>query len=301
MKVFKTSSISKKFHNSVVAIGNFDGVHLGHKKIISEGRKIAKKNKISFGILSFEPLPLMHFNKNLNNYRLNNIEQKIKILKKLGVDFCVLQKFNKKFSNYSYRKFIKDTIHQKLKTKFVLVSNNFKFGKNREGNIYKLKEYEKKYNYKLKLISPQSFKKKKISSTLIRKYLKKGKIKKANKLLGRKWSIIGKVSKGNKRGRKIGFKTCNIKIQKYIFPLKGVYAVNVFYKNKLKNGIANFGQRPTFKGKKPLLEVNIFGFNKNLYKKELEIEFKKFIRKEKKFNNILQLKKQIKMDIKKAK
>ena len=104
----------------------------------------------------------MHFNKNLNNYRLNNIEQKIRILKKIGVDFCVLQKFNKKFSNYSYRKFIKDTIHQKLKTKFVLVSNNFKFGKNREGNIYKLKEYERSIIISSNLFLHKALKKKNI-------------------------------------------------------------------------------------------------------------------------------------------
>ena len=181
------------------------------------------------------------------------------------------------------------------------MSKNFKFGNKREGDVSKLKKFEKKFFYKTIITPPLKKKKKTISSTIIRKLLKNGKIKKANYLLNRKWEIIGKVIKGSQRGRKIGFPTCNILLKKYIIPKFGVYAVNVKINNISKKGIANIGYRPTFNGKKLLLEVNIFGIKKNLYNKNINVIFNKFIRPEKKFNNIIELKNQIKKDIKQAK
>ena len=135
---------------------------------------------------------------------------------------------------------------------------------------------------------------------MIRKLLKKGNLRKANILLDRKWEIIGKVVKGSQRGRKLGFPTCNILLKKYVIPKFGVYAVNVKINNILKKGIANVGHRPTFNGKKLLLEVNIFGIKKNLYNKNINVIFNKFIRPEKKFKNLNHLKKQIEIDINKA-
>ena len=189
-------------------------------------------------------------------------------------------------------------MHKRIGCKYLYVSKNFKFGKNREGDVAKLKKYERKFFYKTIVTNPLKKKKKTISSTIIRKLLKKGKVINSNRLLGRKWEIIGKVIKGSQRGRKIGFPTCNIFIKKYIIPKFGVYAVNVKINNTLKKGIANIGYRPTFKGKKLLLEVNIFGIKKNLYNKYIIVIFNKFIRPEKKFKNLLELKNQIKKDIK---
>lgn len=160
---------------------------------------------------------------------------------------------------------------------------------------------KKKFFYKTIITPPLRKRKKTISSTIIRKLLKSGELKKANYLLNRKWEIIGKVIKGSQRGRKIGFPTCNILLKKYIIPKFGVYAVNVKINNISKKGIANIGYRPTFNGKKLLLEVNIFGIKKNLYNKTINVIFNKFIRPEKKFNNIIELKNQIKKDIKQAK
>ena len=301
MKIFKSTSISKNYKDSVIAIGNFDGVHVGHKKVLNAAYKKAKKMKKKFGLLTFEPVPVMFFNKKILNHRLDILSQKISNLKKEKLDFVIIQKFNKKFSKLNYKDFIYKILFQKIKCKFLYVSKNFKFGNKREGNVSKLKKFEKKFYYKTIITPPLKKKRKTISSTIIRKLLKNGEIKKANYLLNRKWEIIGKVIKGSQRGRKIGFPTCNILLKKYIIPKFGVYAVNVKINNISKKGIANVGYRPTFNGKKLLLEVNIFGIKKNLYNKKINVVFNKFIRPEKKFNNIIELKNQIKKDIKQAK
>ena len=209
----------------------------------------------------------------------------------------IIINFNKLFSNISSEDFIKKILVKNIKCKYVFVSQNFRFGKKRHGDINTLRNLEKKYFYKTIVTSPYQKKNKIISSTLIRKIISKGNIEKANKLLGRAWSVEGEVIKGRQRGRKIGFPTCNIKLDDYILPRIGVYSVKVEYKNFKKKGIANLGYRPTFGGKKLLLEVNIFGIKKNLYKKILKISFIKLIRPEKKFKNINELKLQIKKDI----
>ena len=160
---------------------------------------------------------------------------------------------------------------------------------------------KKNITLKILLLNPIKKKNKIISSTFLRKKIRLGKIDEVNKLLNRNWSINGKVIKGQRRGRKIGFPTCNLKLNDYVVPKLGVYAVKVKSKNFYKNGIANIGYRPTFNGQNLLLETNIFGINKNLYNKVISINFKKFIRPEKKFRNLKHLKKQIKLDIKQAK
>ena len=301
MKIFKNLIISKKYHNSVIAIGNFDGVHIGHKKVLKAAFKKAKKTKKKFGLLTFEPLPVMFFNKEIKNHRIDSFQQKRLNLIKEKLDFLIVQKFNKKFSNINYKTFISKILSNKIKCNYIYVSKNFRFGNKREGNVKKLKHYEKKYSFKTIITNPIKSNAKTVSSTIIRNLLKMGNLKKANYLLNRKWEIEGKVIKGAQRGRKIGFPTCNIILKNYIIPKFGVYAVNVKINKTLKKGIANIGYRPTFNGKKLLLEVNIFNFKRNLYNKNINVIFNKFIRPEKKFKNILQLKNQIKKDIRLAK
>ena len=301
MKIYKNANLNKKYHKGVIAIGNFDGIHLGHQKVINEARKKAKSKKLPFGIITFEPVPVMYFNSKIKNHRINSLEQKINQLKKLKLDFLIIIKFNKIFSSLTAEKFIKEIIYNKTKCSFLYVSKNFKFGYKRKGNIQTLKKYEKLYNFKCLIIRPYKKNKKIISSTLIRKKIINGKIREANTLLNREWNIKGKVIKGRQLGRKIGFPTCNLQLNDYIVPRNGVYAVKVKGSNFNKKGIANVGFRPTFNGKKLLLETNIFGIDKNLYNKEIDISFKKFIRREKKFKDLEHLKKQIKIDIKKAK
>ena len=301
MKIYQNLKINKKHQNSVVAIGNFDGVHLGHQKVINHAQKKAKKNKLPFGIITFEPMPVMFFNKKIKNHRINSLTQKKNLLKKLRLDFLIIVNFNKKFSKLLPKDFIEKIVFKKAKCKFVYVSNNFKFGYKRQGNTKTLKKYSNIYNYKTVITNPFKKINKIISSTIIRKKISQGKIYEINKLLNRNWRIQGKVIKGDKRGRKIGFPTCNVKILDYVIPKLGVYAVKVKTRKFVKKGIANIGYRPTFNGQNLLLEVNIFGINKNLYNKEINVDFRKFIRSEKKFKSLEQLKKQIKIDIIQAK
>ena len=301
MKIYRNTNLKNKHCKGVLAIGNFDGIHLGHQKVIRDAKQKANKNKLPFGIMTFEPMPVMFFNKKIKNHRINSLDQKINQFKKLKLDFLIIRKFNKKFSRLTAEKFIEKIIFKKTNCKFLYVSNNFRFGFKRKGNIRTLKKFGKKFNYRNLIIKP--FKKKNIviSSTLIRKKIREGKIKEVNKLLNRNWSVDGKVIKGKKRGRKIGFPTCNLKMGNYVIPRFGVYAVKVKTSEFYKNGVANVGYRPTFNGQSLLLETNIFGINKNLYNKVISVSFKKFIRPEKKFKNFEYLKKQIKFDIKKAK
>ena len=301
MKVYNNPNLNKKHCNGVIAIGNFDGLHLGHQKVIKEAKQKAKKNRIPFGVMTFEPVPVMFFNSKIKNHRINSLDQKKTQLKKFKLDFLIIIKFNKIFSSQSAEEFIKKIIFKKTKCQYLYVSKNFKFGFKRQGNIKTLKKFEKKYNFKNIVTKPFKKSNKIISSTLLRNKIRLGKIEEVNKLLNRNWSINGMVIKGQRRGHKIGFPTCNLKLRDYVVPKLGVYAVKVKGKNFFKNGIANIGYRPTFNGKNLLLETNIFGINKNLYNKVISVYFKKFIRSEKKFRNLKQLKKQIKLDLKEVK
>ena len=301
MKIYNNTNLNLKHKKAVVAIGNFDGLHLGHQKVINEAKIVAKKFKLPFGVITFEPMPAMFFNKKIKNHRINSLNQKKNGFKKLKLDFLIIIKFNKKFSSLTAEEFIEKIIYKKINCKYLYISRNFKFGFKRKGNLNTLKSFEKKFGYESVITKPYKKDKKIISSTMIRNKIASGKINQANKLLGRKWSIEGQVMAGEKRGRKIGFPTCNLKLNNYVIPQLGVYAVKVSGNNFVKKGIANIGFRPTFNGQGLLLETNIFGINKNLYNKVINVHFKKFIRKEKKFQNIEELKKQIKIDIQKAK
>mgnify|MGYP001365349001 CR=1 FL=1 len=294
MKIFNNFKISKKFKRSSLAVGNFDGVHKGHQKVF----KYAKSKKSKFGILTFSPLPVMFFNKKIKNYRLASEDEKFRLLKKFGVDFVVNIKFNKTFSKITAENFIKNIIYKKINPKNVFVSNNFKFGNKRAGNVKLLKKFENKYDYRLFKINPYKYKKKIVSSTRIRKFLQSGNIKLANKLLSRTWLIDGIVIKGKKIGRKLGYRTCNINIKNYVLPKSGIYAVRVMIENtKMYQGVAYLGSRPTFSGKEIFLEINIFGIKKNLYRKKLRVYFVKFIRIDKKFQSSLALVKQMNKDV----
>ena len=303
VKHYSNFNIQKKHKGSIVLIGNFDGLHLGHQKLFKLAQSYKKKYNLKIGVINFDPIPKMFFNKNLKNFRLSNIEQKIKLLSKFKVDFVITKKFDKKFSKINALNFIIQILKKKLNTKFIFVSNNFRFGNQREGNVSLLIENEKTYNYKVVKPLPLTKNKKIVSSSLIRNLLENGFLEKANKLLDRNWTIEGIVQKGRQVGKKIGFPTCNIDIHNYVLARPGVYAVKVLRKNNTKylKGIANLGFRPTFNQKKILLEVHLFNFSGNLYNKLLSVEFLKFIRKEKKFKNVNQLKAQIKTDLKIAK
>ena len=299
VKHYTNFNIQKIHKGSIILIGNFDGLHLGHQKLFRVAESYKKKYNLKIGVVNFNPMPKMFFNKSLKNFKLSNINQKIKLLSNLKVDFVITKKFDKKFSKIKASNFVIQILNKKLSSKFIFVSNNFRFGNKREGNVNLLKKYEKLFNYKVVKPEPLIKSKKIVSSSLIRNLLEKGKLNRANNLLNRNWSIQGIVRKGRQIGKKIGFPTCNIDIQDYVLAKPGVYAVKVLRKNNNKylKGIANLGYRPTFNQKKILLEVHLFNFSGNLYNKLLSVEFLKFIRKEKKFKNVNQLRVQIKKDL----
>ena len=303
VKLYNNFNIEKSYKRSIILIGNFDGVHLGHQKLFKLAQSYKKKYNLKIGVINFDPMPKMFFNKTLKNFRLSSINQKLNSLDTLDIDFIITKKFDKIFSKTKSINFIKNILSQKLNARFIFVSNNFRFGNKREGDVDLLIKNEQIYNFKVVKPKPLIVNKKMVSSSLIRSYLEKGILEKANKLLNRKWSIEGIVQKGRKVGKKIGFPTCNIDIKDYVLAKPGVYAVKVLRKNNPNyiKGIANLGYRPTFNQKKILLEVHLFNFSGNLYNKYLSVEFLKFIRKEKKFKNVNQLKTQIKIDLNIAK
>ena len=299
MEIFKNTIIPKRYKSSAIAIGNFDGVHKGHQKVFKQAKKYSKKNKIKFGVLTFSPLPVMFFNRNIKNYRLVSENKKLQLFEKYGVDFVINIKFNKIFSKITAEKFIKDIVFKKINPRLIFVSNNFKFGNKRKGNVHLLKRFSKKYDYRLINTLVLKHKGKVVSSTLIRKSLQNGHLDLANALLSRTWFIEGVVKSGKKIGKKQGYPTCNINIKNYVLPKIGIYAVKVLIgkHKKILNGIAYLGYRPTFGGKKIVLEVYIFGINKNLYKRRLRVYFLKFIRGEQKFKNLSSLTKQMNKDV----
>ena len=195
IKIFSGFNIPQNYHNSIILIGNFDGVHLGHQKLFKKAREYKKKYRAKVGVITFNPIPKMFFNKNLKNFKLMNLSQKIDSFKKQKVDFLINQKFSKNFSKIKADVFIKKYLKKKINTRFLFVSNNFKFGNKRKGDTKLLKLYEHECNYKLIIPPPLKKNNKTISSTLIRKLLSKGNLSKANKYLSRHWEIEGKIEK----------------------------------------------------------------------------------------------------------
>ena len=300
MKIYSNiNSVDKKFINSVLAIGNFDGVHLGHQELLKKAYIFARKINKKFGIFTFDPLPKDFFNRTDN--KILNINDKIDVVKKFRADFFIKQNFNRNFSKISHDNFAKIILLKKLAVHSIFVGKDFKFGFKRKGNIFFLKKLSENNNFKIFIINFKKFNNYKISSSKIRSLIQAGKVNLAHKIMGRPWSISGKVIQGKKYGRRIGFPTANIKIFNQIKPLFGVYSVKIVFNKKTYKGIANFGVRPTFGSSSPVLEVNVFGKNHNFYNKNIKVLFIDFIRKEKKFKNSAMLVRQIKKDIKVAK
>ena len=299
MKIFDSTTIPRKYKRSAIAIGNFDGVHKGHQKVFQRTKKFSQKNKIKFGILTFTPLPVMFFNKKIKNYRLVSENQKLKLFEKYGVDFIINIKFNRNFSKIHAETFVEKIIYKKINPQFISVSNNFRFGRKRKGDVNLLKKFSYKYDYRLLNIRTLKYKGIIVSSTRIRKSLQNGKIHLANELLSRTWFVDGLVKKGKKLGRELGYRTCNMHIKNYILPKIGIYVVKVLIENNKKtySGVAYLGSRPTFGGKEVFLEINLFGIKKNLYKKKLKVYFLKFIRGDQKFKNSAKLIRQMNKDV----
>ena len=289
--------------NINLAIGNFDGVHLGHQKIIDELIEYSKIKNCSSAILSFKPHPRQFFSDEYRNFQIITEEEKIYLLDKQGIDHYFSLLFNENIASMSPKDFITKILVEKLHSKHLIVGYDFKFGKDRKGNASLLQEQSKILEFDMNIIQPitSNYNAVAYSSSLIREFIKDGNMEKANLFLGRNWSMQGTVIKGNKRASAMNFPTANLVPGELIHPKKGVYAIRARYLDKWSNGIANFGARPTVDGKKLLLEAHLFEFNQNIYGKELTVEFLTFIREEKKFDNFALLTEQIQKDIQLAK
>ncbi len=296
MKIFTSVSHFKRIKKKVaLTIGVFDGLHIGHQKLIKKTVEIAKKIKGVSAVLTFNIHPEKLLNKKNKIEILKDTETKINRLKKLNVDVVLIQKF-KEIMSLSAVAFIKDYILKNINLYCLVVGKDFVFGKYKAGDIKLLEGLSRKFNFKLIIIPDIKINNKKISSTLIRKYLKEGNIRLVEKMLGRKYSITGTVV----HGRHLGFKypTANIKLEYENIPASGVWAVQVLYKGKKYLGAANIGTAPTLKREeKALLEVYIYNFHKMIYGEKLRIIFIKKIRDEKKFKSYDLLVKKVDSDI----
>ena len=296
MKVVREISDIRIDTGSALTVGSFDGVHLGHKSIFENLIAISEKQNLESVIITFDPHPRKVLGTADKNFKLlTNLDEKIELFEQIGIDQIVIITFTKEFSKLSYRQFVENILVEKLNVREMVIGYDHHFGKDREGGIDKLIELGKIHGFSVKQISPFTTNSKTISSSLIRQLLEEGEIEIANEFLGRQYSIEGKVVKGDGRGREIGFPTANIQLEDEdkVIPKRGVYAVDVVYENKLFKGMMNIGNRPTFNFDPLTLEVHIFKFNVNIYDAFIKIRFKKYIREEKKFSNVNELKTQL--------
>lgn len=283
----------------VVTIGTFDGVHIGHQKILSRLIELAKKHAGETVLLTFWPHPrFILSNGNSDLKLLSTFEEKASYLKKLGIDHLVKIQFTKSFSENSSKDFIQKFLVEKIGTKKLVIGYDHKFGKNREGSFDHLKANEGAYGFGVEEIPRQDIDDVGVSSTKIRKALEDGEIDTANEYLGRFYSLAGRVIQGHQLGRSLGFPTANLElVDNYkLVPGDGVYAVEVMHKAHLYHGMLNIGYRPTVDGVSKVIEVHVFNFNENIYNQEIRLFFVKKIRQEKKFNTLEELKSQLYID-----
>lgn len=300
--IYNIGAIKRKLKNAVLAIGVFDGIHIGHQKLIKSAVKKAKAVNGQAIVLTFFPHPVEVLQPKKFMPHITSLSYRLKLIEELDVAMCVVVKFTKKFSAISPRAFIERYIVNALEPKEVMIGEDFRFGKNREGTLEYLKEEGTKHGFKVNVISSVKGAGKKIGSSQIRHLISDGKLEDVKKYLGRNVSILGKVVRGNALGKKLGFPTANINPDKEIMPPCGVYAVRILVGKKTYNGMANIGHRPSIKRKKnPInIEVHLFDFKRDLYGKKIIVEFVKRLRDEKKFTSLKNLQAQIVRDEKKA-
>lgn len=283
---------------SVITIGTFDGVHIGHKKIINQLTSISSKNNLISILLSFFPHPKMVLQNDNELKLINTIQEKEGLLNSLNLDYLIIKEFTKEFSRLSALEFVRDILVNKLNAKHIIIGYDHHFGRNRTANIEQLKEFGELYDFKVTEILAQDIDDIAISSTKIRKALINGEIRLANKFLGYNFFFSGDVIHGNNIGKTISFPTANIKIDApyKLVPKNGVYIVKTIIDNQITFGMMNIGYNPTFNGKQKSIEIHFMNFNKNIYDKTLTIEMILRIRNEIKFNSVDDLKKQLEQD-----
>ena len=297
MTIIKSLDEVINVENTVVTIGNFDGIHKGHIKLIKEAVKEAKMKNYKSVVFTFENHPMRYFRADSIKHIITN-EEKVKIFKDLGVDIVFMIPFDEYMTKISATDFVKTILHEKLKCKMVIVGHDFTFARNKEGNASLLESLGKKYNMKVKVIEPIKIKGRRVSSSYIRNLINDGNVSEIKDFLGRNYFLEGEVIHARKIGRTIGFPTANLKAEdKLIIPKNGIYAVKVYIKNKVYYGATNIGYNPTVNGKALSIETNIIDFDEEIYGEIIKVEFLDRIRDEKKFNSLDELKSQLRKDV----
>lgn len=299
MKIYHGIDDFTKLSNAVVTSGTFDGVHVGHQKILGRLREIAQRHKGETVVITFWPHPRLVLHPEDDSLKLlNTFEEKAELLKDQGINHLIRIPFTKEFSQLTSEQFIKQILVETIGTKKLVIGYDHHFGKNREGSFEQLKLNGPKYGFEVEEIPQQEIDHMTVSSTKIRQALEEGDIETATHFLGRAYTIRGRVVAGNKLGRLLGYPTANIEIdtKNKLIPKDGIYAATVSHEHKSYGGMLYIGNRPVIKDTKQSIEVNIFDFNQDIYGENLTIQIHKFIRPDKNLSDLEALKKQLKLD-----
>nr|WP_294946320.1 bifunctional riboflavin kinase/FAD synthetase [uncultured Mucilaginibacter sp.] len=292
MRIYNSIDEFAPVKNAVVTIGTFDGVHIGHRKIISRLKELALAAGGETVILTFFPHPRMILHPEDENIKLiTTINEKAELLEKLGVDHLIITPFSRDFSNQSAEEYIREVLVKKIGTKTIVIGYDHRFGKDRKGGLEDLLHLAPEYHYEVLEIPEQDVNDVAISSTRIRTALLDGQIDIANECLGYPFFITGKVIRGDQLGRQLGYPTANLMLEERykLIPSDGIYAVRVKVEGKEHNGMAYIGHRPTVNGMTRNIEVNIFDFKDDIYNKQLRMEFLHFVREDIRFASLDEL------------
>jgi len=308
MKVYNHIDEFKQIKNAVVTIGTFDGVHIGHQKIISRLQEVARQKGGETVILTFFPHPRMILHPDdLNIKLISTMEEKAERLENLGIDHLIITPFTRDFSNLSPQEYIREVLVKKIGTAQIIIGYDHRFGKDRSGGLKELQHYSSELGYEVEEIPEQDIDDVAISSTKIRNAILSGDVNTAESFLGYPFHLTGKVIKGDQIGRKLGFPTANLFIEESykLIPSDGIYAVSIDLKSgdpKLKSakGMAYIGHRPTINGMSRNIEVNIFDFKEDIYGQTIRLNFLEYMRGDQKFNSLEELKEQLSLDEVKA-
>lgn len=299
MKIHLGTETIEDVKNAVVTSGTFDGVHMGHQKILSRLKEEAKRINGETVLITYWPHPRLVLKPWDNSLQLlSTFPEKANLLEEFGIDHLVKIPFTKEFAQMTPEDYIRIVLHERIQTKKIIIGYDHRFGKDRSGGLDELHQYAEKYNYEVEEIPRQDIEEIGISSTKIRRALEVGDVSQANTFLGRNYSITGRVIHGDKIGRSLGFPTANISVKENykLIPSDGIYAVRVCLDYTKYDGMLNIGNRPTIGGDNKTIEVNIFDFDRDIYESEITIEFVDLIRKEIKFSSLDALKEQLKAD-----
>lgn len=289
---------NKNSNHTVLTIGTFDGVHIGHQKIIKRLVEISEIKNLTPSLLTFFPHPRMVLQKDANIKLINTIDEKKDILKQFGISNLVIKEFTKEFSRLTAEDFVKNILVDHLKAKHIIIGYDHHFGRNRNANIEDLKQFGKDFDFEVEEISKQDINDVAVSSTKIRAALQEGNIKTANTYLGYNFMLTGKVIDGKKLGQTINYPTANLHIEETykLIPKHGVYIVKSIIDNITVYGMMNIGHNPTVNGKHQTIETHFFDFNNDLYGQNLKIELLQRLRDEQKFNSVEELQSQLHID-----